>query len=835
MLISHIKSADDLRGRKTLQQQLLDVEVANEAELEKRVKDYKNPNKPIAVAPEYKTNAELQKDRLAQEKQAIVNMSELGFDYNKSAELVAWLSSSLINKLVEFNANFRGIKKELTETTNPKLLNLDYLKNYLEKYFEDLDVNYGRKFSGVAQNGMSATSTIDDLTELLPSPALVDELRDRMYGLSTTIRETIAGERGLSGALVEVRQAIAETELSKADVRALPERDRRAYKERMDDLIIRRESLISDIKEGSEIASKLRMCIILLDLYKVIIPSDETFMLLKTSLTQQERADLIRRYIQVLKNLHILSRSGTAELLDEAQSVNPEDTQGLTRLANKCIKSLAFVSNDSGVNQISKLQRDYEIVLQQSGKIGELDKITRLNEIREQEIQRARAVLGNFHRDIDEDMFYADNARDALREVNIRKSDARDIGNRLETTLAEELELQDEAVKELGRDKAEALLEQRRFNQSKEYVEGRRGLNPIGLPVEKSGRQIADEQKAFEAQALANYKEQAKGYYRNFVGEIDARFNESNKGGVDMLEKFLFDPASAHSIGLPRRDKPVRANKTALGYYGELKQILGQWLIANRINTLTLDTMFNEPTIKPYYYKTDGSRYNDNRETIGGVGLASKLRKHFKKDEKELREIKKAFKKHQQADDSSSESEDEKKGEGALGFKHRRVKVGKGIAVKETPSYKTFGKYVIHMGHLLDKNVANFKYPSLGSIPSIKPLTISEDYKEFLIDTLENGKPNDRILSKLPTEEQKHFERVVAGAGLIDTFKLKRNVSEDDKKEANRFNLLRGEVLAGNNNEKVLKELRALIVKFINEGRIHQKEGTNMLMELSVM
>ena len=101
MIIANIKSYQDLQVKRNTQSQLLDVSVSNEAEMEKRVRDYKNPNKPLAVATEYKTNSQLQQDRLAQEKQAIVNMSELGFDYNKSADLVAWLSSSLINKFVK--------------------------------------------------------------------------------------------------------------------------------------------------------------------------------------------------------------------------------------------------------------------------------------------------------------------------------------------------------------------------------------------------------------------------------------------------------------------------------------------------------------------------------------------------------------------------------------------------------------------------------------------------------------------------------------------------------------------------------------------------------------
>jgi hypothetical protein len=236
--------------------------------------------------------------------------------------------------------------------------------------------------------------------------------------------------------------------------------------------------------------------------------------------------------------------------------------------------------------------------------------------------------------------------------------------------------------------------------------------------------------------------------------------------------------------------------------------------------------------------------YNSKGDPIGetryGVGLSKKLAKHFREDEREIKKMSKELKRHKKAEreaekTSSSEEEErakEKKGDG-INFRHKKIKVGRGITATETPSYLSFGKYVIHMGHLLDKNIANFKYPSLGSIPSIKPLTISEDYKEFILDTLDNQKPNERLFNKLPLEEQKHFKRVVSRTELIDVFKLKRNRTEQEKKETERFEILRGEVMAGNNSEKVLKELRGLIVRFINEGRIHQREGTTMLMEIS--
>lgn len=157
--------------------------------------------------------------------------------------------------------------------------------------------------------------------------------------------------------------------------------------------------------------------------------------------------------------------------------------------------------------------------------------------------------------------------------------------------------------------------------------------------------------------------------------------------------------------------------------------------------------------------------------------------------------------------------------------------IGKGIDVEKQPTYKQFGKYVMHYPHLMN-NVFNVKYPSLGSIPSIKPKTISDEYKEFVADIFETGKPNERLFNNLDDEEKSHFLKVVKGAGLMETFKLRRGETDEEKEDLDRFNLLKGSFVAGNNSESVVRELRSLITKFIHEGRITKNEGLQMLMEI---
>lgn len=163
-----------------------------------------------------------------------------------------------------------------------------------------------------------------------------------------------------------------------------------------------------------------------------------------------------------------------------------------------------------------------------------------------------------------------------------------------------------------------------------------------------------------------------------------------------------------------------------------------------------------------------------------------------------------------------------------------KLKVGRGISVKETPSYREYGKYAIHIPQLEQQDILNVKYKSLGQIPKFKPVPVSDVFRDFILDLVENGKPNVRVYSQIAPEERKLFEEMSIGAGVWNSFNLKRTTTSTDDEEAKRFELLKGEYMAGNNNPKVISELRRLVVKMISDGRIRKNQGIDLLMELSI-
>lgn len=164
------------------------------------------------------------------------------------------------------------------------------------------------------------------------------------------------------------------------------------------------------------------------------------------------------------------------------------------------------------------------------------------------------------------------------------------------------------------------------------------------------------------------------------------------------------------------------------------------------------------------------------------------------------------------------------------------IRMGKGIAAVEQPSYKEFGKFCINMNHLENQDILNIKYKNcLGAVPSFKPTAISDIFRDFIIDLLESGKANTRVYNQISDEERKYFQKIASAAGVFKGMGLPVTVIDDEEKDVRRWEILRGQVTAGNNNSKLLEELRKLTVRLMNADRIKRKQGLDILVELSAM
>lgn len=173
-------------------------------------------------------------------------------------------------------------------------------------------------------------------------------------------------------------------------------------------------------------------------------------------------------------------------------------------------------------------------------------------------------------------------------------------------------------------------------------------------------------------------------------------------------------------------------------------------------------------------------------------------------------------------------------------------KIGRGLEPVETPSHIQFGKYLLHANNM-NKSVLSVHHKGGGRVQSIPVQSMSEDLRDFIVRVLfdkRTQKPDEissrggetplqKEFSRLPLREQKLFEKMSKGAGVHHTLGLKPVKSDEDEKIEERFEVLKGEWFAGNNSHELVRELRKIVIYFMDEGRLTKSQARELLLTIN--
>jgi hypothetical protein len=166
MFVGNFKSRDDERMKRLTQMNLLKVMAENEEEIEKRVKDFKNPYAPNPVPPPFKTAGERRAEAVENEKLASDNLrSIVEFSANELSSVISTIrESDLADAIFTFNSYFPQIKTRILKTLNPKLIDAKYLGKFIVDFLrETVRINPLR----MTDEGVMISSNYGDVMALL--------------------------------------------------------------------------------------------------------------------------------------------------------------------------------------------------------------------------------------------------------------------------------------------------------------------------------------------------------------------------------------------------------------------------------------------------------------------------------------------------------------------------------------------------------------------------------------------------------------------------------------------------------------------------------------------
>ena len=132
----------------------------------------------------------------------------------------------------------------------------------------------------------------------------------------------------------------------------------------------------------------------------------------------------------------------------------------------------------------------------------------------------------------------------------------------------------------------------------------------------------------------------------------------------------------------------------------------------------------------------------------------------------------------------------------------------------------------------LDKgfiNLKNNKFKQIGKM-EVAGGTLCSAVKSVL----KGQNPRAEDVDELNDRERGYLNKLAKVTGEGNFHVPVKNLSEEEK-EQHEFDVMKGEIIAGNDNEKLVKDFKRLLLKLMSKHKINKKEGHDILMELVIL
>jgi len=153
-------------------------------------------------------------------------------------------------------------------------------------------------------------------------------------------------------------------------------------------------------------------------------------------------------------------------------------------------------------------------------------------------------------------------------------------------------------------------------------------------------------------------------------------------------------------------------------------------------------------------------------------------------------------------------------------------------SIEPIKSYIPFGRYVLNR-HKLNDNILMIKHMKGGAIGTIPTSHISSGLSKALkhfVDT--QLPPNYDMISDLSKEDKEMLHKVAKQAHLLDKMNVPTPNLTEEEQENHRFDILKGEINAGNDAKDVIKEFKLLLLKFIHKNKLPRRQAQEILLDL---
>jgi hypothetical protein len=161
--------------------------------------------------------------------------------------------------------------------------------------------------------------------------------------------------------------------------------------------------------------------------------------------------------------------------------------------------------------------------------------------------------------------------------------------------------------------------------------------------------------------------------------------------------------------------------------------------------------------------------------------------------------------------------------------------VGTGYGMSDN-TYITIGKYLVHKNNLLGGKL-QVRSPNKNQVYGFKSQNITNHVKDILLKLNKKEPISFKDVDKLNEQEKNQLYMIGKKLHVSELFDIPSTLKSNEDKLKDEFFLLRGSLMAGNNNPDLLRKFKIVLLKMKNNKLISLQEYNevlNILLELDI-
>ena len=161
------------------------------------------------------------------------------------------------------------------------------------------------------------------------------------------------------------------------------------------------------------------------------------------------------------------------------------------------------------------------------------------------------------------------------------------------------------------------------------------------------------------------------------------------------------------------------------------------------------------------------------------------------------------------------------------------VSYDKGIS--ETPRFVKFGRYLINMHKLNNEDILAIQRPSGSNISEIPSTKLSKNMSSVIKKMVGGSIPTYSDINNLSESEKAYLHKVSKASNILEKFDIPAPSKDSLEKDIHQFEVMKGEIMAGNDNKDLIKKFKLHIIKLSKNGTLNKKDVSEILEELLML